>query len=189
MNKTYGADADEIFRNLHSLSSTAADMRSRIIEASSNSEDILHSRMERAHLEAARGLDEIYGNTLSFSEDLSKTNPFAPQNIISRLIDQVPEFKGHSENIRKMLKDSLIPPRPLSRTQLAAMTPEQRNQAQAQQNQSYQQAYQGVYQGIPLAFHALAALPVLAEILATKNQEIASLRSLVPNPPPPGTLP
>lgn len=189
VNATYGADADEVFRNLHRLSGIAADMRSKVIEATGNSEEIMHTRMERAHLEAARGLDDIYGSTLAFSEELSKANPFAPQNVISRLIDGVPEFKQHSDQIKAMLKGSLIPPRPLSRTQLAAMTPEQRNQAQAQRNQHYQEAYQGVYKAIPLALHALAALPIITEQLAQAKQREASLRALMPNPPPPGTIP
>lgn len=177
---TYGKDTDEVWRNLPQLARTVNEMKEQIQRVSGNSDDVIYGRMERVYLEANKSLDEILDTTLSYSEELARGTPFAPQNIIARLMEGVPEFKTQSEQLKKFLKDTLIPPRPIPKATLATMTPAERAEAQNRHAMAHQASYQALHRQIPLALHTMTALPMLANMLNQKNAEIKRLQAMLP---------
>lgn len=183
VDKAYGADSDAVFRALPSIAETVSELKVTVQNAADGSEEALYSRQEAIHLDYAKRLDDIVASSLSYSEELASAGGFPPQNIVARLLDKSPEFKEQSKQINSLLKNSLIPPRPLSKSALASMTPDQAAKAQRDHVAAYQANYQKIWDIIPLAFHALYALPVTAAMLNEKNIEVKRLRGNAPPPP------
>lgn len=183
VDKLYGADSDAVFRALPGISETVAELKQTVQNAADGSETAVYSRAESLHLDFSKRLDEVADATLSYSEELAKAGGFPPQNIIARLLDKSPEFKAQSAQIKDLLRNSLVPPRPLSKSALAALPPGEQAAAQQKHMLAHQANYQRVWEIIPLAMHALYALPAVSNMLHEKNIEVKRLRGNSPPPP------
>lgn len=183
VDKAYGASSDEVMGALPDLAEQAAKVKASVAAAGSNNEEHYHRQLSETHDKANKYLGRIFDETLSYSEDLAKQAPLAPQNIVARLIESSEDFKASSEKVKEFLRGNLVPPRPLTQAQLRGMSPEDRAKHQGQVHQNYQEGYNRVYDTVPLAFHAMAALPVVAKMLQDARSELKDLKGVLPPSP------
>lgn len=161
--KQYGQYADDVMRNLPNLEERANEIKQAVSNASSMSSDVLADRARKTHKESLTQFEDALTRTLTHSDELAKADPFASRNVISALIDGSPEFKETSERLVNFLKMGMVPPQPLSPEAESGMTPDQKKLAVHQQAEAYQRASQEIFQNAPIAYHALASLPIVTK--------------------------
>lgn len=173
--KGYGSHADEVLKQLPGLEEKVSAIKDAVRSAASNSTDVLSERALKSHKESRDLFQKSLEATLTPSAELSKADPYAARNIIAGLIQGSPEFKEVSERLVGFLEQGMVPPAPLSKEAEAGLTPDQRKHAVVLQGQTYQNASGEIYRNAPIAYHALAALPIVAKALHDLKREYDAL--------------
>lgn len=180
LTKGFGGYADDVMRQLPGLEDKVAAIKQAVQAASNNSGDILAQRALKSHKESMGLFQNSLEATLTPSAELSKADPYASRNIISGLIQGSPEFKEVSERLVGFLEKGMVPPAPLSKEAEAGMTPEQKQQTIRQQGQEFQNVSQEIFRNAPIAYHALAALPIVTKAYHEAKRQLDALAGLSP---------
>lgn len=180
LTKGFGGYADDVMRQLPGLEDKVAAIKQAVQAASNNSGDILAQRALKSHKESMDLFQNALEATLTPSAELSKADPYASRNIIAGLIQGSPEFKEVSQRLVGFLEKGMVPPAPLSKEAESGMTPEQRQQTIHQQGQDFQNVSQEIFRNAPIAYHALAALPIVTKAYHDAKRKLDALAGLSP---------
>ena len=179
-----GPNSDEILRNMPKVDEMRQAMDTAVQNANSVSIDTQRDRANKAYSDSAKLFNSAVTSTLSFSDELQGLDPYAAQNVVAKMIENVPGFGDISTTLLENLKQSLIPPKPIAPEDSQSLSGEERRMKEQDRYQVFQQNFTEIQKLIPLAFHSMQLVPILTRSLTASKAETARLVAADPAPGP-----
>lgn len=183
LEESFGHQASLIMQSMPDLGRKVEEVKNQVQAVSSNSSELMFRRQERVHRETAQAFDANLKLITEFNEDLAKTNPFAPQNVLARLAGGSKEYADQRKRVQDFVRSAVVPPAPPTKAELAGMDEQQRSQFMQTRLAEHQKRYMSVLEVLPLAMDAMQAIPLISKMLADRSKEIKELRDSDPPKP------
>ena len=178
----FGNTSDVLMAAMPRVEELRGAMDQAVANANNLSVDTVVNRQLQAHDEMSNLFSNSVKSTLSYNEELQKVDNFATQNVVAKMIEQIPHFKEISDKLLPNLKASLLPPKPITAEDAPSLSAAERQQKQTERMAQYNANSQEVMKLIPLAFHCLHTTPILARSLAEAHDKLKAVVKDSPTP-------
>ena len=182
LEQNFGDSSDVLLRAMPEIDELRSSMDKAVESANSNSMNTIQQRQLQSHDDHVKMFRNAVATTLTFNDQLKEVDPYAAQNVIAKMTEVLPSFNEGSKDLLKSLEQAMTPPRPILPEDAPSLTPTERGIKEQERFTQYQHDSAQVLQLVPLAFHALRALPFFAEGLATEKAKTKALSRDSPNP-------
>lgn len=188
INRDFGDAAPTVLASMPRVEEMRSAMENAVQAANSTSVDTQRQRQMQSHQEATALFQAAVDKTLVYSDELTKIEPYAAQNVVATMMEKIPHFKEISDKTIPRLKEALLPPKPILPEDAPSLSAEERNLKEQERYAAWQQQSNQIQQLIPLAFHAIPAVEVLARTLAETRKKLNALVGDSPQPVAPGAV-